>query len=141
MNSIAKKYEIVSAQEYNDHNAFKFCIRLLEDQTILENDCANLIKECAKLRRTYANTAFTFGVRDSRDYLFWMNYTDNRRALFLEDLEDPEFINKWFDMHRDTNGFNPEVTTNLIENVTGLFLAGTIVKIKLRNNKFMYMSR
>ena len=70
-----------------------------------------------------------------------MNYTDNRRALFLEDLEDPEFINKWFDMYRDTNGFNPEVTTNLIENVTGVFLAGTIVEVIFRNNNFMYMSR
>ena len=70
-----------------------------------------------------------------------MNYTDQRRALFLEDLDDPEFITKWFDMYRDTNGFNPEVTTNLIENVTGLFLAGTVVEIILRNNKFMYMSR
>ena len=89
MNTSRMKYEIVSAQEYNDHNAFKFCIRLLEasDQTILENDYANLIKECAKLRRTYANTAFTFGVQDSRGYLFWMNYTDQCRALFLEDLE------------------------------------------------------
>ena len=141
MNAIAKKYEIVSAQEYNDHNAIKFCIRLLEDQTILENDYANLIKECVKLRRTYANTAFTFGVRDSRGYLFWMNYTDQRRALFLEDLEDPEFITKWFVMYRDTNGFNPEVTTNLIENVMGVFLAGTIVEVIFRNNNFMYMSR
>ena len=141
MNATAQKYEIISAQEYNDHNAFKFCIRLLEDQTILENDYANLIKECANMRRTFRNTAFTFGVRDSRGYLFWMNYTDQRRALFLEDLEDPEFITKWFDMYRDTNGFNPEVTTNLIENVTGLFLAGTVVEIILRNNKFMYMSR
>ena len=44
-------------------------------------------------------------------------------------------------MYRDTNGFNPEVTTNLIENVTGLFLAGTVVEIILRNNNFMYMSR
>jgi hypothetical protein len=141
MNAKGMKYDIVSAQEYPDHNAFKFCIRLLEDQTILENDYANLIKECAKLRRTYANTAFTFGVRDSRGYLFWMNYTDQRRALFLEDLEDPEFINKWFDMYRDTNAFCPEVTNNLIENVTGLFLAGTIVEVILRNNNFMYMSR
>ena len=121
MNAKGMKYDIVSAQEYPDHNAFKFCIRLLEDQTILANDYANLIKECAKLKRTYANTAFTFGVRDSRGYLFWMNYTDNRRALFLEDLDDPEFINKWFDMYRDTNGFHPEVTTNLIENATGVF--------------------
>ena len=131
----------LSAQEYRDHNAFKFCIQLLQDQTILENDYANLIKECAKLKRTYANTAFTFGVRDSRGYFFWINYTDNRCALFLEDLDKPEFINKWFDMYRDTNGFNPEVTTNLIENVTGVFLAGTVVEIILRNNKFMYMSR
>ena len=135
------KYEIVSAQEYPIDQAFKFCIRLLEDQTILENDYANLIKEIAKLRRTYRNTAFTFGVRDSRGYLFWMNYTDQRRALFLEDLDDPEFINKWFDMYRDTNGLNPEVTTNLIENVTGVVLAGTVVEIILRNNNVMYMSR
>ena len=39
-----------------------------------------------------------------------------------------------------TNGLNPEVTTNLIENVTGVFLPGTIVEITFRNNKFMYMS-
>ena len=141
MNSNGLKYDIVEAQEYPEHNAFKFRIRLVEKQTILENDYANLIKECAKMKRTYKNTAFTFGVRDSRGYLFWMNYTDSRRALFLEDLDDPEFINKWFDMYRDTNGLNPEVTTNLIENVTGVFLPGTIVEIILRNNQFMYMSR
>ena len=135
------KYELVDVKEYPDNFAVKYPVRLLEDQTILENDYANLIKEIAKLRRTYRNTAFTFGVRDSNGCLFWMNYTDQRRALFLEDLDDPEFINKWFDMYRDTNGFNPEVTTNLIENVTGLFLAGTVVEIILRNNKFMYMSR
>ena len=58
----------------------------------------------------------------------------------MEDLDDPEFINKWFDMYRVTNGFNPEVITNLIENVTSVFLAGTIVEIIFRNNKFMYMS-
>ena len=133
------KYEIVSAQEYPIDQAFKFCIRLLEDQTILENDYANLIKECAKLKRTYKYTAFMFGVRDSKGYLFWMNYTDQRRALFLEDLDDPEFINKWFDMYRETKGFNPEVNTNLIENVTGVFLVGTVVEIILRNNKFMYI--
>ena len=94
-----------------------------------------------KLKTTYANMAFTFDVRDSRGYFFWMNYTDNRRALFLEDLDNSEFINKWFDRYRYTNRFNPEVTRNLIENVTGVFLAGTVVKIILRNNKFMYMSR
>ena len=141
MNSKGTKYELVDVQEYPDNYAVKYRIRLLEDQTILENDYANLIKEVAKLRRSYRNTAFTFGVRDSKGYLFWMNYTDQRRALFLEDLDDPEFINKWFDMYRDTNGFNPEVTTNLIENVTGVFLAGTVVEIIFRNNKFMYMSR
>ena len=141
MNSNGMKYEIVSAQEYNDHNVSKFCIRLLENQTILENDYVNLIKECAKLKRTYANTAFTIGVKDSRGYLFWMNYMDQRRAFFLEDLDDPESMNKWFNMYRDTNGFNAEVNTNLIENVTGLFLAGTVVEIRFRNNKFMYMSR
>ena len=141
MNSNGLKYDIVEAQEYSEHNAFKFRIRLVEEQTILENDYANLIKECAKMKRTYKNTAFTFGVRDSRGYLFWMNYTDSRRALFLEDLDDPEFINKWFDMYRDTNAFNPGVDTNLIENVTGLFLAGTVVEIIFRNNQFMYMSR
>ena len=70
-----------------------------------------------------------------------MNYSDNRRALFLEDLENAEFMNKWFDMYKETNGFNPEVTTNLIENVTSVFLAGTVVEIILRNNKFMDMSR
>ena len=69
-----------------------------------------------------------------------MNYTDTQRALFLEHLDDPEFINKWFNMYRDTNGGNPEVTTNLIENVTGVFLPGTIVEIIFRNNQFMYMS-
>ena len=141
MNSNGMKYEIVSAQEYNDHNAFRFCIRLLENQTILENDYANLIKECAKLKRTYANTAFTIGVKDSRGYLFWMNYMDQRRAFFLEDLDDPESMNKWFNMYRDTNGFNPELNTNLIENVTCLFLTGTVVQIIFRNNKSMYMSR
>ena len=141
MNSNGMKYELIDAQEYPEAKSVKYRVRLLEDQTILENDYANLIKECAKLKRTHANTAFTFGVRDSRGYLFWINYTDQRRALFLEDLEDKEFITKWFDMYRDTNGFNPEVTTNLIENVTGLFLAGTVVEIILRNNKFMYMSR
>ena len=141
MNSNRLKYDIVEAQEYPEHNAFKFRIRLLEEQTILENDYANLIKEWAKLKRLYPNTEFTFGVKVSRAYLFWMNYTDTRRALFLEDLDDPEFINKWFDMYRDTNGFHPQVTTNLIKNVTGVFLAGTVVEIILRNNKFMYMSR
>ena len=115
MNSNGLKYDIVEAQGYPENNAFKFRIRLVEEQTILENDYANLIKECAKLKRTYANTAFTFGVRDSRGYLFWMNYTGNRRSLFLEDLDDPEFINKWFDMYREMNGLNSEVTTNLIE--------------------------
>ena len=141
MNSNGLKYELVDVKEYPDNYAVKYRIRLVEEQTILENDYANLIKEVAKLRRSYRNTAFTFGVRDSRGYLFWMNYTDQRRALFLEDLDDPEFINKWFDMYRDTNGLNPEVTTNLIENVTGVFLAGTVVEIILRNNQFMYMSR
>ena len=141
MNSNGLKYDIVEAKEYPEHNAFKFRIRLLEEQTILENDYANLIKEVAKLRRTYRNTAFTFGVRDSNGCLFWMNYTDTQRAIFLEDLDDPEFINKWFDMYRDTNGFNPGDTTDLIENVTGLFLAGTIVEVIFRNNNFMYMSR
>ena len=121
MNSNGMKYKLVDVKDYPDNYAVKYRIRLLEDQTILENDYANLIKEVAKLRRTYRNTAFTFGVRDSRGYLFWMNYTDQRRALFLEDLDDPEFINKWFDMYRDTNGFNPGVDTNLIENVTGVF--------------------
>ena len=141
MNSNGLKYELVDVTEYPDNFAVKYRIRLVEKQTILENDYANLIKECAKMKRTYKNTAFTFGVRDSRGYLFWMNYTDNHRALFLEDLEDQEFINKWFDMYRDTNGFNPGVDTNLIENVTGLFLAGTIVEVIFRNNQFMYMSR
>ena len=135
------KYELVDVKEYPDNFAVKYRVRLLEDQTILENDYANLIKEIAKLRRTYRNTAFTFGVRDSNGSLLWMNYTDQRRALFLEDLDDPEFINKWFDMYRDTNEFHAEVTTNLIENVTGVFLAGTVVEIILRNNKFMYMLR
>ena len=96
MNNNGLKYDIVSAQEFPEHKSFKFCIRLLEDQRILENDYANLIKECAKLKRTYANTTFTFGERDSRGCLFWMNYTDTRRALFLEELDNPEFINKWF---------------------------------------------
>ena len=141
MNSNGLKYELVDVTEYPDDFAVKYRIRLVEEQTILENDYANLIKECAKMKRTYKNTAFTFGVRDSRGYLFWMNYTDSRRALFLEDLDDPEFINKWFDMYRDTNAFNPKVTTNLIENVTGVFKVGTIVEIIFRNNKFMYMSR
>ena len=141
MNSNGMKYELVDVNDYPDNFAVKYRIRLLEDQTILENDYANLIKELAKLRRSYRNTAFTFGVRDSNGYLFWMNYTDGRRALFLEDLDDPEFINKWFDMYRDTNGLNPGVDTNLIENVTGLFLAGTIVEVIFRNNNFMYMSR
>ena len=141
MNSNGLKYELVDAQEYPEAKCVKYRVRLLEDQTILENDYANLIKEVAKLRRTYRNTAFTFGVRDSKGYLFWMNYTDKHRALFLEDLDDPEFINKWFDMYRDTNGLNPEVTTNLIENVTGVFLADTIVEVIFRNNSFMYMSR
>ena len=142
MNSNGLKYDIVSAQEYPDEKSFKFRIRLLEHQTILENDYADLTKECAKMKRLYPNTAFTFGVRDSRGYLFWMNYTDTRRALFLEDLDDPEFINKWFDMYRarETNAFNPEVTTNLTKNVTGVFKVGTIVEIIFRNNKFMYMS-
>jgi hypothetical protein len=141
MNSNGLKYELVEAQEYPEAKSVKYRVRLLEDQTILENDYATLIKELAKLRRSYKNTAFTFGVKDSTGYLFWMNYTDQRRALFLEDLDDPEFINKWFDMYRDTNGLNPEVTTNFIENVTGVFLAGTIVEVILRNNSFMYMSR
>ena len=141
MNSNGLKYELVDVKEYPDNYAVKYRIRLVEEQTILENDYANLIKEVAKLRRSYRNTAFTFGVKDSRGYLFYMNYTDTQRALFLEDLDDPEFINKWFDMYRDTNGLNPEVTTNLIENVTGVFLPGTIVEIILRNNQFMYMSR
>ena len=141
MNANGMKYELVDVKDYPDNFAVKYRIRLLEDQTILENDYANLIKELAKLRRAYKNTAFTFGVRDSSGCLFWMNYTDTQRALFLEDLDDPEFINKWFDMYRDTNGFNPEVTTNLIENVTGVFLAGTIVEVIFRNNNFMYMSR
>ena len=141
MNANGMKYELVDVSDYPEAYTVKYRIRLLEDQTILENDYANLIKELAKLRRSYRNTAFTFGVKDSNGYLFWMNYTDGRRALFLEDLDDPEFINKWFDMYRDTNGFNPEVTTNLIENVTGVFLPGTIVEIILRNNQFMYMSR
>ena len=66
MNQNRLKYDIVSAQEYPEHNAFKFCIRLVEKQTILENDNANLIKECAKMKRTNANTAFAFGVRDFR---------------------------------------------------------------------------
>ena len=131
------KYELVEVKEYPEAYTEKYRVRLLEDQSILENDYANLIKELAKLRRSYRNTAFTFGVRDSKGYLFWMNYTDQRRALFLEDLDDPEFINKWFDMYRDTNGLNPEVTTNLIEKVTGVFLPGTIVEIIFRNNKFM----
>ena len=140
MNARGMKYELVDVKDYPDNFAVKYCIRLLEDQTILENDYANLIKEVAKLRRSYRNTAFTFGVKDSRGYLFYMNYTDTRRALFLEDLDDPEFINKWFDMYRETNAFNPEVTTNLIKNVTGVFKVGTIVEIIFRNNKFMYMS-
>ena len=38
MNSNGLKYDIVSAQEYPDDKAFKFRIRLLEGQTILEND-------------------------------------------------------------------------------------------------------
>ena len=113
----------------------------MEEQTILENDSANIIDECVQIKRLYPNTAFTFGVKYSRGYLFWINYTDNQRALFLEDLDDPEFINKWFNMYRDTNELNPEVTTNLIENVTGVFKVGTIVEIIFRNNKFMYMSR
>ena len=141
MNSNGMKYELVDVKDYPDNFAVKYRVRLLENQTILENDYANLIKELAKLRRSYRNTAFTFGVRDSNGCLFWMNYTDTQRALFLEDLDDPEFINKWFNMYRDTNGFNPEVTTNLIENVTGVFLAGTIVEVIFRNNSFMYMSR
>ena len=141
MNANGIKYELVDVKDYPEAYTVKYRVRLLEDQTILENDYANLIKEIAKLRRSYRNTAFTFGVRDSKGYLFWMNYTDGRRALFLEDLDDPEFINKWFDMYRDTNGLNPEVNTNLIENVTGVFLPGTIVEIILRNNQFMYMSR
>ena len=141
MNSNGMKYELVDVKEYPEAYTVKYRVRLLEDQTILENDYANLIKEIAKLRRTYRNMAFTFGVKDSNGYLFWMNYSDGRRALFLEDLDDPEFINKWFDMYRDTNAFSPEVTTNLIENVTGVFLAGTIVEVILRNNNFMYMSR
>ena len=68
-------------------------------------------------------------------------YTDTRQALFLEALDNPEFINKWFDMHRATNGLSPEVTMNLIENVTGVFLPEfeTIVEILFTNNKFMYM--
>ena len=135
MNSNGLKYDIVSAQEYPDEKSFKFRIRLLEHQTILENDYADLTKECAKMKRLYPNTAFTFGVRDSRGYLFWMNYTDTRRALFLEDLDDPEFINKWFDMYRarETHAFNPEVTTNLTKNVTGVFKVGTIVEIIFRS--------
>ena len=140
MNDNGLKYDIVSAQEYPDDKAYKFRIRLLEEQTILEKDYAGLIKECAKMNRLYPNMAFTFGVKDSRGYLFWMNYTDTRQALFLEDLDDLEFINKWFDMYRDTNRLNPEVTTNHIENVTGVFLPGTIVEIIFRNNKFMYTS-
>ena len=72
------KYELVDVKEYPDNYAVKYRIRLLEDQTILENDYANLIKELAKLRRSYRNMAFTFGVRDSKGYLFWMNYTDQR---------------------------------------------------------------
>ena len=65
----------------------------------------------------------------------------DRQTLFLEDLDGPEFINKWFDIYRDTNAFSPEVTTNLIENVTGVFLAGTIVEIIFRSIPFMNMSR
>ena len=141
MNSNGMKYELVDVKEYPEAYTVKYRVRLLEDQTILENDYANLIKELAKLRRSYRNMAFTFGVKDSNGYLFWMNYTDGRRALFLEDLDDPEFINKWFDMYRDTNGFHPKDTMKLIENVTGVFLAGTIVEVILRNNNFMYMSR
>ena len=88
-------------------------------QIFLIKEYANLIKEYAKMKRLYPNTVSTFRVKDSSGYLFWMKYKDIRRELFLEDLNDPEFINNWLDMYRDTNGRNPEVTKNLIENVTG----------------------
>ena len=45
-------------------------------------------------------------------------------------MDNPDIINKWFDIYRDTHGWNSEVKTTLIANLTGVFQSHFITDSK-----------
>ena len=128
-----KKTDLITVQDFPEQKMCKLRVKLLENQSLFENEFAFLIKKCAEMKNMHPNTSFTFGARDSDGYMFWINYLDLKRALFLEDLEVQSFMAETFKTFFATCPYHFKCT--------GLLNAGMIVDIIFRKNKFMNMPR